>query len=118
MFNQTILIGNLGKDPNQTNQDTDKPQVHASLATTESWQKDGEWQEKTSWHSIMAYGAAAVKFLTLTKGQRILVVGELNYFPDKDDSTRQGNAFVKVLRPPKNLSRTASSEEAKDNIPF
>ena len=124
MFSQVTLIGNLGNDPKQTNDDAEKPQVHASIATTDSWQKDGEWQEKTHWHTIMAYGAAAKRMLKMKKGNRIFLQGELNYFPDKDDNERQGNAFVKVMRPPKDVSRgeaTASKEVAdpnQDEIPF
>ena len=125
MFSQVTLIGNLGNDPKQTNDDAEKPQVHASIATTDSWQKDGEWQEKPHWHTIMAYGAAAKRMLKMKKGNRVFLQGELNYFPDKEDNEKQGNAFVKVMRPPKDISRngdaTASKETAdpnQDEIPF
>ncbi len=123
MFSQVTIIGNLGNDPKQTNDDVEKPQVHASVATTDSWQKDGEWQEKTHWHTIMAYGAAAKRLLKMTKGMRIFLQGELNYFPDKEDSTRQGNAFIKCMRPPKDISRkgeapVSTDDVAEDDIPF
>ena len=124
MYSQVTLIGNLGQDPHQTNDDMDKPQVHATVTTTDSWQKDGEWKEKTHWHTIMAYGAAANRMLSMKKGMRVFIVGELNYFPDENDKSRQGNAFVKVLRPPKDISRKATESNGEegtatqDKIPF
>lgn len=77
-FNQAILVGHLGSEP-EVFQMGNKPMfVRLSLATNRTWKKDGAKQQRTDWHTILLYGAtaeAASKFLC--KGEKILVQGEL-----------------------------------------
>jgi single-strand DNA-binding protein len=62
--NETVLICNLGKDPEIRTFQNGGRVAHFSLATTESWKdkKTGERKEKTEWHqvAIMAEGLVTV----------------------------------------------------------
>lgn len=78
-FSQTILIGNVGNDPEVrklTNGDT---VANLSIATTESWKdkNTGQKQEKTEWHRCTFYGKVAeVVEKYVRKGMSIQVVGK------------------------------------------
>jgi single-strand DNA-binding protein len=54
--NKVILVGNVGKDPEVRYSQSGTPVANFSLATNE-WFKDrnDEWQERTEWHSIVAW---------------------------------------------------------------
>ena len=72
------LLGNLGKDPEVREIPSGKV-VSFSLATSDSWtDKEGERQERTEWHRVVAYnglGEIAERFLR--KGSRVYVEGQL-----------------------------------------
>lgn len=78
-LNKVILIGNLGRDPEVRNTPSGRPVANFSIATNERWKdKQGNRQEKTEWHYIVAWGPKA-EFVQnyLKKGTRILVEGKL-----------------------------------------
>ena len=105
-YNKTILIGNMGGDPSIKEKST-----YVSIATNESWKdKDtDEWQERTSWHKVMAYGYVAEKLNKLTKGTTILVEGTLDYFTPKEEGETPA-AFIKAQK------ITNLSTKSRDNI--
>jgi single-strand DNA-binding protein len=73
----TILIGNLGQDPEIRYTQSNTPVANLSVATTDSWKdKDGEWQEKTEWHRVVVFGYLAEKAEKLRKGQQVYVLGK------------------------------------------
>ena len=56
--NKVILIGNLGKDPEVKYTHGGMAVASFSLATTErAKDKEGNWQDKTEWHNLVAFGA-------------------------------------------------------------
>jgi len=58
--NKVILIGNLGKDPEIRYTTGGQAVANFSIATTEGRKnKDGERQEYTEWHRIVAWGRLA-----------------------------------------------------------
>ena len=57
--NKVILIGNLGKDPEIRYTQNGTAVANFSLATTDSWSKDGETNERTEWHNIVAWARRA-----------------------------------------------------------
>ena len=58
--NKVILIGNLGKDPEVRYTPSGQAVANFSLATTEvGSSKDGNKQEYTEWHRIVAWGRLA-----------------------------------------------------------
>jgi single-strand DNA-binding protein len=77
--NKVILIGNLGADPERS--DTPGGHVRATfrIATSEQWTgKDGEKQERTEWHRIVAWGRLAeICGEYLHKGKQVYIEGKL-----------------------------------------
>jgi single-strand DNA-binding protein len=101
--NETVLIGNLGKDPEIRTFQNGGRVAHFSLATSESWKdkKTGERKEKTEWHqvAIMAEGLVTVAEKYLKKGAKVYVKGRLETrkWADKDGVERYATEVV--LRP-------------------
>ena len=74
---KTTLIGNLGNDP-ELRDANGTPVCSFSLATTERW-KDGQGnkQEKTEWHRIVAWGSLAnICAEYLAKGSKVYIEGK------------------------------------------
>lgn len=79
MFNQIILVGNLGGDPEMRYTPNGVPVTSFSLAVNKSWTtQEGQKQEKTTWYRITTWRKQAeIVSQYLTKGSKVLVVGEL-----------------------------------------
>jgi single-strand DNA-binding protein len=91
--NKAILIGNLGKDPELKYTPGGSAVANFSLATTEKWTgQDGQKNEKTTWHNIVAWGKQAelVKEY-LHKGRQVYIEGRIdNRSYDKKDGSGKG----------------------------
>jgi single-strand DNA-binding protein len=76
--NKVILVGNLGRDAEVKVTASGQSVASFSIATTETWTKDGEKKEKTEWHRIVLWGRQADTLQPyLTKGKQIYVEGRL-----------------------------------------
>lgn len=78
-FQQVIIIGNLGRDPEMKYTPTGVPVTKFSVAVSRSWTgQDGVKQEKTVWFNVSAWRKQA-EFASqyLTKGQNVLIIGEI-----------------------------------------
>lgn len=80
MFNQIILVGNLGSDPEMRYTPNGVPVTNFSLAVNKSWTtQDGQKQDKTTWYRVTTWRKQAeLASQYLTKGRQVLVVGELD----------------------------------------
>ncbi len=78
-LNKVILIGNVGKDPNVRYTAKGDPVATFPLATSEVWRdKDGQLQERTDWHNIVAWRKLAEIIQELVKkGSRLFVEGRI-----------------------------------------
>jgi single-strand DNA-binding protein len=75
-WHQTIIVGNLGGDPELKYLQSGTPVCNFSVAVTERWTTDDGKQEKTTWYRINAWGKLAeVCNQYLAKGQQVMVVG-------------------------------------------
>lgn len=76
-LNKVLLMGNLGADPEVRYNDGGAV-ANFRIATSERWTKDGEKQERTEWHRIVAWRKTA-EFCGeyLKKGRSVLVEGRL-----------------------------------------
>ena len=88
-INKVILVGNLGKDPEQKVFDNGGSITNVVLATSESWKdkQTGEDKEKTEWHNLVfrnKLGEIAANYLT--KGSKIYVEGQLQTRKWQDQS--------------------------------
>ena len=92
MYQQITLIGNLGGDPEMRYTPSGTAVTNFSVATRQSWTgQDGQRQEKTVWFRVAAWARQAETCNQyLTKGQRVLVVGEVEEASVWTD--REGNA--------------------------
>lgn len=75
-----ILIGNVGRDPEITHiPNLAKDVAKFGLATTEVYKdKNGQFQESTEWHNIVAWSFAAQKVeRSVKKGCMVLIEGRL-----------------------------------------
>ena len=96
-LNKVSLICRLGSDPEVIKTNGGNSVVNISAATTASWKKDGEKQEKTEWHRLAFYsGLADVVGKHLRKGSRIYVEGRLqtSKWQDKDGKDRYTTEIV------------------------
>ena len=91
MYQQITLIGNLGNDPEMRYTPSGVPVTSFSLAVTKRWTgQDGQRQEKTLWFRVSAWRKTAENVNQyLTKGSKVLVVGELEEARAYTD--REGN---------------------------
>ena len=96
--NRVILVGNLGGDAElRTNLST--PQALFTLATSESWMKDGERQEKTEWHRIVVWGKTAETLAPfLVKGRPVYVTGKIAYREYEKDGVKRYMTEIRADR--------------------
>ena len=79
MVNKVILVGNCGKDPELRTTPAGKKVCSLTLATSESYKgADGQKQEKTEWHSLVAWDRLAeIIGQYVRKGHRLYIEGKL-----------------------------------------
>ncbi len=78
-INKVILIGRLGADPELKYMPSGDPVANFNLATDESYRdKDGNTQEKTEWHRIVAFRRLAeICGEYLKKGKLVYIEGRI-----------------------------------------
>jgi single-strand DNA-binding protein len=80
MFNKVILIGRLGKNAETKTAQNKKDYAVLNLATSESWKNEqGEYETRTEWHRVYAWGNLANFAKTLLKGQLVSLEGKIKY---------------------------------------
>jgi len=79
MYQKTILVGNLGRDPEMRYTPNGQPVTSFSMATSEKWTgHDGEVQERTIWWRVTVWGKDAENAnQILKKGSKVLVEGRM-----------------------------------------
>ena len=76
--NKVILLGNVGKDPEIKYTPSGVAIASLSLATNERQKKDGEWQDRTEWHNIVAWQRLAeIVGEYVKKGSKIYIEGRI-----------------------------------------
>ena len=104
--NKVILIGNLGKDPEVKYMASGNPVCRFSLATNETWKdKAGNAQERTEWHSIVAFGKLAeICGQYLTKGRLCYVEGSIRSGKYEDREGNERKSYDIIARQMRMLS--------------
>lgn len=133
--NKVILIGNLGKDPELRYTNSGVAVATFSLATNESWKdQDGNVQERTQWHNIVAWSRLAeICGEYLKKGSKIYLEGRLQHrnYDDKNGVKRYVTEVVlndlvmldsKGVSGPTDLPQSSPSSEGSpdkgNDLPF
>lgn len=106
MINKAILIGNLGADPEVRYTQNGAAVANFNIATTETWVKDGNKEERTEWHRIVAFGKLGeICGEYLSKGSKVYIEGRIQtrQWDDKDGNKRYTTEIVardmKMLTP-------------------
>ena len=89
--NKVILVGRLGKDPEIRSTPSGTTVAKFSLATDDRYtDKNGEKQERTEWHNIVAWGKLAeICGQYLKKGKLIYIEGAIRTDSWDDKETGQ-----------------------------
>jgi single-strand DNA-binding protein len=136
MINKVLLLGRLGKDPIIRRLDNGRVVANLTLATNESYNRDGQRMESTEWHNLEMWdnqANTAEKYMK--KGDLLYVEGKIrtDRYTDAEGQERQ----VRKIRvtsfqmmgsllsgPPKSgdssseAPSSASASEAGDDLPF
>jgi single-strand DNA-binding protein len=95
--NKVIVMGRLGQDPELRMTPAGQQVCTMSLATSESWTKDGNKEERTEWHRIVLWGKTAeLAGKYLKKGKPVYIEGKLQTrsWQDKDGQKRYTTEIV------------------------
>lgn len=90
--NKVILIGHLGADPEMRQTTAGVPIARLRIATTETWndRNTGQKQERTEWHTVIAYDKlAGICERYLAKGRLVYIEGALQTRSWDDKETGQ-----------------------------
>jgi single-strand DNA-binding protein len=98
-INKVILVGHLGQDPECKYMPNGKAVVNLRVATSEQWKdkQTGDPQERTEWHSVVAYEKLAEILGQYTrKGSQLYVEGSLRTrkWQDKEGKDRYSTEIV------------------------
>ncbi len=122
MINKAILIGNLGADPEVRYAQNGTAVANFTVATTETWSKDGNKEERTEWHRVVAFGRLGeICGEYLAKGSKVYIEGRLQTrkWDDRDGNTRYTTEIIaremKMLSP---RGASDSTSKRSDEPPF
>lgn len=80
-WHQTIIVGNLGGDPELKYMQNGRAVCNFSVAVSERWKdrNTNEQNEKTTWYRVAVWGAQAEHCNTyLSKGRQVMVIGNVS----------------------------------------
>ena len=80
-WHQTIIVGNLGRDPELRYLQSGTAVCNLNVAVSESWndRQSGERREKTTWYRVSVWGAQAETCNQyLSRGRQVLVTGTVS----------------------------------------
>ena len=80
MFQQCIIVGNLGRDPEMRYTPEGRAVTNFSVAVSRRWtSQDGSQGEKTWWFRVSCWGKLAeTTNQYLKKGRQVMVIGEVD----------------------------------------
>lgn len=91
--NQVQLLGFVGNNPEMRTTTTGKKVAGFRIATTDSYKdKNGEWQNETTWHNISCWESLAERVeQQLKKGSYVVLTGKLTYRKYTDSNNIERN---------------------------
>jgi single-strand DNA-binding protein len=96
--NKAILVGNLGQDPELRQTGGGTAVVNLRLATTDRRKdRDGNYQDNTEWHTVVAFGRTAENVHRFCKkGKQLYVEGRIQTrkWQDRDGRDRYSTDIV------------------------
>lgn len=112
-FNQVILIGNLGRDPEVLKESKSGTFVRLTVVTNRTYtEKDGSVNKKAQYHTVyLNNGLGKYAATYYKKGQKVLVRGELDRHDYKDKEGKKCYETAVWASECSPLSRSKSHEE-------
>lgn len=98
MINSVNLLGHVGKDPEIKPLTNGEGSVcKFTIATHEKWTKDGEKQERTTWHEISMFGKVGEMAAQLIKkGALVYIDGRIrnDSWDDKETGAKKYRSYI------------------------
>lgn len=125
-LNKTMIIGRVGKDPEQRFFNDGTAVCNVTIATSESWKdkQTGEKREDTEWHSVVFRSKLAeIAGQYLRKGSLVYVEGRLKTrkWQDKNGQDRYTTEIVanemKMIGPKPEGDQSAPRQQASRQAP-
>jgi single-strand DNA-binding protein len=97
--NKVILVGNVGQDPEVKYTPSGVPVARLSLATNERFKdKNDQWQDRTEWHSIVAWQRLAeIVGEYVRKGTKLYVEGKLQTTSWQDRQSGEKKYRIEIV---------------------
>jgi single-strand DNA-binding protein len=120
--NMVVLEGNLTRDPEI--REAGKTQASSfGIAVNKRVRVDGEWKNgEPQFFEIQSWGFDAERSMQLSKGDAVIVIGELNFSQyEKDGQKRQAirvTARALGRQLPRVESKPSTSSNGDEEIPF
>ena len=119
-LNKIMLIGNLGRDAETRFTTNNLSVTNFSIATTRSYKdKDGNWQNETTWHNITGFNLSDYYKDNLKKGKKFYIEGRISKrdYNDKDGNKRTSTDVIaeKLIPLEASRSESAGTGEAKES---
>src|SRR5450432_877696 len=123
--NKVILVGNVGKDPEVKYTPGGMPVARFSVATSENYKdRNDEWQERTEWHSMVAWQRLAeIVGEYVRKGATLYIEGRLqtSSWEDRESGSRKYRTEIVardiVLLSNGNRGPTRAARQERRDIP-
>lgn len=118
-LNKAMIIGRLGADPEVRYTQSNTAVANMSVATTERFKdRNGELQERTEWHKVVAWGRTAeVCQQYLKKGSLVYFEGPIqtNEWEDKNGQKRYTTEIKALTMQMLDSKGSGPSEEGSQN---
>jgi single-strand DNA-binding protein len=134
MYQNTVVVGHLGRDPEMRYTPDGSPVTTFNIATTRKWTNaEGQPQEKTTWFRVTAWRKLAETCNQfLAKGRLVLVEGDIDVSTWGDKSTAEPRAMLELrartvrflggkgerAEAPAPEGAAAVTPEAEEELPF
>ena len=136
MFNQAIIFGRLGADPELRNTNNGNAVASLRVATSHRRKVGEQWEEVTTWHGVKVWGRSAENCAKyLTKGSQVQVVGRMEHgeYTNKEGQTVRtfeiiadrvifaagsGDSQSRPASKPKSRNSYTPPAPVDDDIPF
>lgn len=103
--NKTIILGNLGADPEVREFQNGGAVCNLRIATSEQWKdrNTGERQERTEWHSVAIFSEGLINVAKnyLRKGSKVYIEGQLQTRKWQDQNGQDRYSTEIVLQGPR-----------------
>ncbi|MCH7965436.1 MAG: single-stranded DNA-binding protein [Bacteroidetes bacterium] len=96
-LNKVMLIGNLGRDAETRFTTNNLSVTNFSIATTRSFKdKEGNWQNETTWHNLTGFNLSDYYKDNLKKGKKFYIEGRISKrdYNDKDGNKRTSTDVI------------------------